>query len=276
MTQPTHPPPIVVRHTLTSRTNLAAWSALSMSAGCVNVIALLATQRFVTHATGTLSRFGADFGEWTLFEDYALLLVMFMVGAGASVWFVERPRLMGGRVRAAHALTLTSLLLILASVLGHFNAFGRFGAAAETFGDFMLLAILSFSMGLQNATVASVTSLVVRTTHMTGHLTDLGTALASLTYIKDEGRRRDLWYGVRLRVALLSTFAIGCGLAVGLANRLTYWAFVVPAALTFAGALRVGQLTGAAALPPWVPPPLVPAGPTPQPASSPTTPVANG
>jgi uncharacterized membrane protein YoaK (UPF0700 family) len=262
------PPPIVIRHTLTSRTNLAAWCALSMSAGCVNVIALLATQRFVTHVTGTLSRFGSDFGQWTLFEDYALLLVMFMLGAGASVWFVERPRLMGGKVRAAHALTLTSLLLVLAAVLGQLSFFGRFGEAAETWGDFMLLAILSFSMGLQNATVASVTSLVVRTTHMTGHLTDLGTALASLTYIKDENRRRELWYGVRLRVALLTSFAVGCAMAVALSKSVSYGAFMVPALLTFAGALRVGKLTGAAALPPWLPPTLMPPENAPKPSSA--------
>jgi uncharacterized membrane protein YoaK (UPF0700 family) len=222
------------------------------------VISLQATQRFVTHVTGTTSRFGADFGQWTLFEDYGLVLLMFLLGAGTAVWFVERPRLMGGKVRAAHALVFVSVLQMLAASLGAYGVFGPFGVAVETLGDFVLLAILSFAMGLQNATVASVTSLVVRTTHMTGHLTDLGTALASLTYIKDETRRRELWYGVRLRFTLITSFAVGGAMAVRLVKSMGYWAFAVPAFLTFVSALRVGQLTGAAALPPWRPPALTP------------------
>ena len=54
----------------------------------------------------------------------------------------------------------------------------------------MLLSILSFAMGLQNAAVATSTGLLVRTTHLTGPATDLGIHLVELCFVKGEAHTR--------------------------------------------------------------------------------------
>lgn len=94
---------------------------------------------------------------------------------------------------------------------GWFGVFG--GIVASDPPPFILLSILAFSMGMQNAAVASTTGLAVRTTHLTGPMTDLGIHL-----------------GAALRGGKVLAFVSGAAISVSLSAALGYF-ILLPAAL---------------------------------------------
>jgi len=74
-------------------------------------------------------------------------------------------------------LVLESLALIV---------FGLFGAAISSFASVFLpltVMLLCFMMGLQNAVITKISHAEIRTTHITGLVTDLGIELGKLLYI---------------------------------------------------------------------------------------------
>ncbi len=158
---------------------LSVWLTLTFSAGMVNALTLLACQRFVTHVTGTLTQIGADYARPLLLLDYLMVTLSFILGALLSYRLIDGRRVRGKEPWPTVPLFLVSGALALVAALGLAGVFGPFGQTVETSGDFLLLALLAFSMGLQNASVATTTGMIVRTTHMTGPLTDFAIALGA-------------------------------------------------------------------------------------------------
>jgi uncharacterized membrane protein YoaK (UPF0700 family) len=68
---------------------------------------------------------------------------------------------------------------------------------------------LLFAMGLQNSLVTSISSSVVRTTHLTGLFTDLGIELSQLFFYKTPEQKKQLLSSIRLRFRIISFFFIG-------------------------------------------------------------------
>lgn len=63
--------------------------------------------------------------------------------------------------------------------------FGLFGAAIGRFADLLVpvtVLLLCFIMGLQNAVITKVSHAEIRTTHVTGLITDLGIELGKVFY----------------------------------------------------------------------------------------------
>jgi hypothetical protein len=76
-----------------------------------------------------------------------------------------------------------ALPLLLES--GLILCFGLLGARLATYEGLLLpftVVLLCFIMGLQNAVVTKLSGAVIRTTHMTGIVTDLGIELGKLVY----------------------------------------------------------------------------------------------
>jgi uncharacterized membrane protein YoaK (UPF0700 family) len=92
--------------------------------------------------------------------------------------------------------------------------------------------LAAFACGLQNAMVSSYSGAVVRTTHVTGIITDLGIAFGQLLRRQAVDGRRAGLYSI-----LLAGFFVGgvCG-SLGF-YRMGYNALLMPAALTAAGGL---------------------------------------
>lgn len=200
---------------------------LAFAAGAVNAGALLACQRFVSHVTGTVTRIGVDAAQ-LLALDYALVLVAFILGAASAILLARK---LGDSSRPAYWLPLTSVAAVLVGVAlaGNAGWFGVFGATVETTGDFGMLAVLAFAMGMQNAAVASSTGLAVRTTHMTGPATDIGVAVAMLIS-GDRDDRTAARSSLLLRSTKLLAFITG-GVAMAiLCPRFGYLAFLLPSA----------------------------------------------
>ncbi|MBN8610821.1 MAG: DUF1275 domain-containing protein [Deltaproteobacteria bacterium] len=234
-----HLPPLLPAESVHDRRHVTIWVALTFAAGAVNAAALAACQAFVTHVTGTLTRIGADFEQPTLLLEYVVVVVCFVLGAMTSVFLLDGRRLRHRQPWPAAPLVLVSLVQAGAASAGLAGLFGPFGTTVETLGDFALLSVLGFAMGLQNAAVASTTGMIVRTTHMTGPLTDFSIALATsmshgpATLV--EGARRS----VRLRGAKILAFVSGALVASAIAPHLGYATFFLPAAITLVAAIRL-------------------------------------
>ena len=212
-----------------SRRLLPVWFALAFAGGAVNASALSACQRFVSHITGCLTRFAMDYTSLRLVFDYGAVVCAFVLGAMSSVWFLDGRRRRGLAPYIAAPLGLVAVTLVLATVGGLMGYFGRFGTTVETNADFVLLGLLAFAMGLQNASVGTITGMMVRTTHMTGPLTDFSVALGSYARIPEvrAPARRDL----TLRGVKMLGFLAGAFVAAVLARRVEYSAFLLPAGI---------------------------------------------
>lgn len=210
---------------------------LAFAAGAVNAGAFLASESFVTHVTGTVTRIGLDVGMLPLLLDYLVVLVCFIAGAATSVLAIDGRRHRGKRALWAMPLSIVGAILVAVAVAGSLGAFGAFGGSVEQPLDFLFLSVLAFAMGLQNAAVATTTGLAVRTTHMTGPATDFGVHLATAYFAAGEARKSAL-RGAMLRGGKILCFALGAAAMVPLARSVGYAGFLLPAAIvTIATAL---------------------------------------
>jgi len=206
-----------------------SWVLLSMSAGAVNAGGFLACRRFVSHVTGTATMISINAHFHTLAIDLGLLMGSFVLGAAVSVLALQG-RTHKGQEPWHHApLLAVSAMLAVAAVCGMAGAFGEFGGNVQSAADLVLLAMLSFAMGLQNASVATLTGFMVRTTHLTGPASDLGVYLGTAAVTVGTNR------GVALRAAGLRALKIaafigGAAIMVPAARQWEFGAFFFPAA----------------------------------------------
>jgi uncharacterized membrane protein YoaK (UPF0700 family) len=114
-----------------------------------------------------------------------------------------------------------SLPLLLESAV--LLLFGLFGAALNSMASIFVpltVVLLCFMMGLQNAVITKISKAEIRTTHITGLVTDLGIELGKLLYInRNPHAIRVLADRSRLRLQLL---LIGGFFAGGLAGALGF------------------------------------------------------
>ena len=233
-------PALMVLHRPTeifSARHAPTWLLLSFASGAVNAMAVLACERYVTHVTGSVTRLGMEMARLNVLEEVVVVLGAFILGAMMSSLLIN------ARVRRGRTPLYWLPLVIVAvaiggcGIAGHFGLFGRFGGAPDDMRDFVLLAVLSFASGLQNAAVATSTGLLVRTAHLTGPATDLGIHLVELAYTDGEQRRSNLRHAL-LRAGKIVAFGSGAAAGLVLAYRFGFLAFVVPAAIVAVAVMR--------------------------------------
>jgi uncharacterized membrane protein YoaK (UPF0700 family) len=232
--------------TIYSPRHVPSWLLLAAAAGMVNGVAFLECEQFVTHVTGTVTRLGLEWPHAWLAAEYAGVFVSFLAGAVTSVVLIQARARRGKQARWAIPLVSVATILVGVALAGRAGALGRFGVAhAADPPPAVLLSLLAFAMGLQNAAVASTTGMAVRTTHLTGPTTDLGIHLGSALLATGSERRAAL-RGAALRGGKVVSFMLGAGLALPLAGALGFLALLVPAALVLAA-------TGLSFVPDWSP-----------------------
>lgn len=207
-----------------------SWLLFTFAAGAVNAAALMACQTYVTHVTGTVTRLGMEVIHFEPFLDFALVLGCFISGAMLSGLLINGRAHAGKRPLFSVPLWIAFCLVLFTALGGHFGLLGAFGGAVTHTVDFLLLSLLSFAMGLQNAAIATSTGLLVRTTHLTGPATDLGIHLAELFFTTDEARAHAKRHAA-LRAGKIASFAAGAAVTVPLAYRFEFLAFLLPAAM---------------------------------------------
>lgn len=158
---------------------------LAFNAGAVNAGGFLVLHMYTSHMTGFASQL-ADaivMRESTLLLNALGAILAFVAGAAVAALQINWGR--QHQLRYPYALPL----LLEAALMLPFGLMGAITLGWRTpFAVPLTVLLLSFIMGLQNALAAKVSGGKVRTTHMTGNLTDLGIELGKMLYWNRRGR----------------------------------------------------------------------------------------
>jgi uncharacterized membrane protein YoaK (UPF0700 family) len=192
----------------TSQVNVRLGVTLSFVAGATNAGGFLAVGQYTSHMTGIVSSVADNLvlGQMALALAGLMALVAFMGGAMTTAWMVNWA--LRRKLQSAYArpLLLEAALLLV---------FGLFGAGINYFAVLFVpltVLVLCFIMGLQNAVITKISNSEIRTTHITGLVTDLGIELGKMLYIN---RLREATPVVanrkklKLNATLIGSFFIG-------------------------------------------------------------------
>jgi uncharacterized membrane protein YoaK (UPF0700 family) len=162
--------------------------SLSWVAGYTNVVTLAVTTHVVSHMTGNTTMFGNSLGagQWEGVRFFGFLIGVFLIGAVASALMTEGAKRRGMRSKYVIPIALEAVLLT-AFALGVDQT--RLAGSGGLRSQYLLCGLTTCAMGLQNATITKISGAVVRTTHLTGVVTDLGL----------EGVQFALWYWDQIR-----------------------------------------------------------------------------
>jgi uncharacterized membrane protein YoaK (UPF0700 family) len=183
------------------------WKVLALQAGSLNIFGFLAAHHFVSHTTGFASNFALFFHNAELFESIVFLLLplSFLAGSFVCGAFTEVRRKKNLSPLYFIPLLLTVVLLLQIYIAGLFDFWSPFGRVETDAKDIFILAILCFSMGMQNALFTTVSGGIIRTTHLTGLTTDLGIELAESLFLK----KKIFSDRNRFRIGLIFFFMVG-------------------------------------------------------------------
>ena len=190
-----------------------AW-AMAFVAGAVNAGGFLAVSHYTSHMTGVVSSMADELADGDLATALAALAMMLSFLAGAFVCttlisFGQRRRM---RSRYALTLVLEALLMLV---------FGFMGNRLQQEIRFTLpstVMLLCFIMGMHNTVTSIISGAAVRTTHLTGTVTDIGIELSRLAYVNvhhRQGRDRILANRQKLTLLLLILAAFLAGGVTG-------------------------------------------------------------
>lgn len=145
----------------TARSNGLLAGYLAFVAGFTNASGLILLGAFTSHVTGNVGRLSVGLvqGDRPAAATAALFVALFLCGAVVASLIVET-YLFRQRSASYGAALLVEGLLLSTFAVGHAGG------------------ILSFCMGMQNSLVTRLSGSVVRTTHVTGVVTDLGIGIA--------------------------------------------------------------------------------------------------
>ena len=196
--------------------------SLSWVAGYTNVITFIVCAVVTSHATGNVTHFGKALadrltgvgGAGAAREAvyFGGLVLAFFLGAVVSGCMTEGARRAGVRSKYILPIALQAVLLSAMCI-----GLDLYAEAATPALYYAITGVSSFAMGLQNATITRVSGAVVRTTHLTGVVTDIGlegVQYALWAWDKTRARRpgrtgRVLWISQRhpsvLRLLLLAS-----------------------------------------------------------------------
>jgi uncharacterized membrane protein YoaK (UPF0700 family) len=218
---------------------------LAWVAGYTNVLTLLACNSVTSHMSGITSNLGREVvaGDWRLALFSAAVLFFFFIGAAVSGFATEWGRRHAWESIYVIPIAIQALLLLAFAILLEFG--GRDAPA----GVFAMIALAAAAMGLQNATITRISSGAVRTTHVTGVLTDLGHETVQFLYWFHDRRRnippappaaaRGLMFSIyshptarrlALLLSIIGSFALGAGLGTLAYTRLPRFSMFPPVA----------------------------------------------
>ncbi len=192
-------------------TNTALGLLLAFNAGAVNAGGFLVLHMYTSHMTGFASQLadGMVLGNATLLLNALGAILAFVSGAAVCAVLVN-----WGRQHRMHGVYALPLVLEAALMF----PFGLMGAITLTwatpFAVPLTVLLLSFIMGLQNAVASKTSRGSIRTTHMTGNITDMGIEIGKMLYWNGRDKATPLAVRhdparMRRAVGLVSMFVLG-------------------------------------------------------------------
>jgi uncharacterized membrane protein YoaK (UPF0700 family) len=156
--------------TRSDRQNRVLAGYLAFVGGYVNSAGFVLIGTFTSHVTGNVGRFSNDLavGQLGAALTAFTMVAAFVIGAFVASLIVETTFF--GRTSTAYAVALGSEATLLAA----FWLASTLTPSAHPRLRDMEAAILCCAMGMQNSLVTRLSGAVIRTTHLTGVLTDIG------------------------------------------------------------------------------------------------------
>ena len=163
----------------TAQNNLRLGMTLCFVAGATNAGGFLAVGQYTSHMTGIVSSVADNLvlGQFTLALGGLAALLAFVSGAMTTAWIVN-----WGLRRQLQSAYGRPLLLEAGLLL----VFGLFGTGINVWAGLfapLTVLLLCYLMGLQNAVITKISHAEIRTTHITGLVTDMGIELGKLLYV---------------------------------------------------------------------------------------------
>ena len=212
------------KRTESSNRHLACY--LAFIAGAANAGGFLAVHQYTSHMSGIVAALADNvaIGRLSLVSTGLAAIAAFVLGALVTTLLVRWARARGLDCEYALPLMVEAVLLVLFGFTGHVFAGERL------VGTIMLLC---FTMGLQNAIITKVSNAVIRTTHITGMLTDIGIALGAILANLFKADRQPMTSergALQLLTSLVVLFFVG-GLTGALGFKHIGFFFTLPLAL---------------------------------------------
>ncbi|MFW6598890.1 YoaK family protein [Propionibacteriaceae bacterium Y2011] len=205
---------------------------LALTAGVLNSVGFFAVTMYTSHMTG-LAAMLADqlvLGDLRLVATAAVGLGSFIAGAACCALVFNAARRRGWQSRYAVVLVLEAVLILLIGLLANELDLAR--------RLWPLIIVLCFTMGLQNAIITKISAAQIRTTHVTGMVTDIGIELGKLVYRSrprtDPNPVRADLDKLGLLVLLVSAFILG-GVAGAIGYQVIGFVTLVPMAMVLLG-----------------------------------------
>ncbi|TDY25747.1 uncharacterized membrane protein YoaK (UPF0700 family) [Paraburkholderia sp. BL6665CI2N2] len=200
----------------TDASNRRLGRSLAFVAGAANAGGFLAVGQYTSHMSGIVSSLAdnAVLGDASLFVSGLSSLFSFLVGAAASAILINWGRRRDLQSIYATPLAIEAILLLCFGLLGSNLEHHRVLFVPAT------VCVLCFVMGLQNAMITKISRSEIRTTHVTGLVTDVGIELGKMLYwntrsIAGEGAVRADKQKLALLGSLLLSFIAGLAGAIG-------------------------------------------------------------
>lgn len=211
---------------------IALWAVLGFQAGFVNAFGFLSCGRYVSHVTGIGTQVGIALASKNLLFAFELLgfPICFVLGSFINGVLTSSRIERKQKPRFDLIALIIPLGLFTLATIGKSGFFGVFGAELDQdFNELPLLFGLSFICGIQNGCFAVLTKGQIRTTHLTGISTDIGTDLARLFFGKLNSEERSLTKLVNFsRMVTFLAFSTGSICSVLISKKHGYSALLVP------------------------------------------------
>ncbi|MDF7647508.1 DUF1275 domain-containing protein [Pantoea sp. Acro-805] len=185
---------------------------LATSAGLLNAMALAAFGFFPSHMSGNISQISSDLNEMDVRN---LKIFIAMIGAFVTCAVVARISVVLGVINGLRTvfsciLLAEGLMLILTSL------FEIYYFSANNNVEILLL--LAFLMGVHNSTSTQLSNGRVRSTHITGTLTDAGISIGSVfvALLRRDPSKNIRVFKQQLNTHLVTIFSFLTGGIVGL------------------------------------------------------------
>ncbi|PWK80634.1 uncharacterized membrane protein YoaK (UPF0700 family) [Mucilaginibacter oryzae] len=193
-----------IKEERTLKENLMLASSTAFVAGVTNVAGMLAFLVFTSNVTGHVANLAKHIVEQNYHQMiiFVVWLLMFFAGAFVSS-FIIRSFNDKSRWRAnSTPMVIEAVILLAVAVYGH-----NFYRETDTEREIVICAVL-FSMGLQNSLVSNISGGLIKSSHLTGLFTDLGSEVAERLH-PTTGDVKPVEHKILIRCTVLGFYLFG-------------------------------------------------------------------
>lgn len=190
---------------------------LAVNAGMINVLGLVTLlHQSVSHMTGNISILAMDLVNFNFEHALFLFLIVlsYVIGSFYSGFILGNGNFLLGRRYGLPLSLMTICIFLCWAFLPYFPRYALLWA--------------SVAMGVQNAMVSHYKGTIIRTTHLSGVLTDLGLAMGYIVRGLNVDKRK-----ISLHLLLIAGFLCGGIVASIIHPYLGLQSFLIPVALSF-------------------------------------------